>query len=658
MVLFLGSIIINDFREQHWVSLVVCCRITDYRDFKTPLQAQTAILLEPLTSQQINHYLSNVGSELDTVRNALSQDIVLQELAKSPMMLNVMTLAYRGISLEQLQPLATIEDRRKHLFSTYIRQMFQRRGANTAYTPEQTILWLAWLAKKMSKHNQTEFLIDQLQPNWLSTRLELWLYAIISRLLGGAAIFPVAGILGSVGGLFFGFLDGLRFELSSTDTGSETVSTTSYWHRGVNIAKDIIRIGLNNQWIHRLLGGLFVASLFGSISLFTTWALMSTLRDRIFFASAQGILWGIIFGLVLGLRSQSTSLANDIQTIESFSWSWQKSIKGIVIGLVIGVTSCLVTYLTLEKLMRDVGSNFLFYFISYVFGYSLIGGVIGGFQGKKIEAKTSPHQAMRLAVKNVIISGLTGALISILILGIPAGLNIFLFGNRLNEATITRMSKNGLTQSSNIDMELLDKIWSNSIFIIFILLSFGLFGTISALYYGAFDLAKHVILRSMLALNNKIPFRYGHFLDYATERVFLRKVGGGYIFVHRLLQDYFADLEPAKVLSMDSDTTSKPIDTHQGSDSQDIIPIMGLTIVGVVLWLLGSCGLGFICLPIAPIIMGAIGLTKVKNSVNPKRTKLLSRLNLGCGIVLTLIVILLVGAYVMFMMQFIKNTQL
>lgn len=32
-------------------------------------------------------------------------------------------------------------------------------------------------------------------------------------------------------------------------------------------------------------------------------------------------------------------------------------------------------------------------------------------------------------------------------------------------------------------------------------------------------------------------------LDYATERILLRKVGGGYIFVHRLLMEYFASLE-------------------------------------------------------------------------------------------------------------------
>ena len=38
------------------------------------------------------------------------------------------------------------------------------------------------------------------------------------------------------------------------------------------------------------------------------------------------------------------------------------------------------------------------------------------------------------------------------------------------------------------------------------------------------------------------PWRYATFLDHAAERIFLRKVGGGYIYVHRLLHDYFADL--------------------------------------------------------------------------------------------------------------------
>lgn len=38
------------------------------------------------------------------------------------------------------------------------------------------------------------------------------------------------------------------------------------------------------------------------------------------------------------------------------------------------------------------------------------------------------------------------------------------------------------------------------------------------------------------------PLRYAAFLDYAADCLFLRKVGGGYMFIHRMLLDYFASL--------------------------------------------------------------------------------------------------------------------
>jgi hypothetical protein len=40
-----------------------------------------------------------------------------------------------------------------------------------------------------------------------------------------------------------------------------------------------------------------------------------------------------------------------------------------------------------------------------------------------------------------------------------------------------------------------------------------------------------------------MPWNYPRFLDYAAEQILLRKVGGGYIFVHRLLLEYFASLD-------------------------------------------------------------------------------------------------------------------
>ncbi len=53
---------------------------------------------------------------------------------------------------------------------------------------------------------------------------------------------------------------------------------------------------------------------------------------------------------------------------------------------------------------------------------------------------------------------------------------------------------------------------------------------------------KHGVLRFVLFCQGRIPWNYSRFLDYAAERIFLQKVGGGYIFVHRLLLEHLADL--------------------------------------------------------------------------------------------------------------------
>ncbi len=37
-----------------------------------------------------------------------------------------------------------------------------------------------------------------------------------------------------------------------------------------------------------------------------------------------------------------------------------------------------------------------------------------------------------------------------------------------------------------------------------------------------------------------MPWNYARFLNYATQLTFLQKVGGGYIFTHRLLMEHFA----------------------------------------------------------------------------------------------------------------------
>jgi len=65
-------------------------------------------------------------------------------------------------------------------------------------------------------------------------------------------------------------------------------------------------------------------------------------------------------------------------------------------------------------------------------------------------------------------------------------------------------------------------------------------GLTTGLRYGGRACLQHLVLRLAPRYHGSIPRHYADFLDYAAERLFLRRVGGGYLFIHRLLQDDFA----------------------------------------------------------------------------------------------------------------------
>ena len=51
---------------------------------------------------------------------------------------------------------------------------------------------------------------------------------------------------------------------------------------------------------------------------------------------------------------------------------------------------------------------------------------------------------------------------------------------------------------------------------------------------------QHFTLRLVLWWRGVIPWQYARFLDYATERMFLQRIGGRYRFIHELLRDHLA----------------------------------------------------------------------------------------------------------------------
>jgi hypothetical protein len=371
-------------------------------------------------------------------------DTALQELAKSPLMLSIMVLAYEGVTVEDLPNTDVVEERRKQLFDAYITRMFRRPTrlkVEQRYSENQTKHWLIWLAQRMVQQSQTVFLIEGMQPTWLPTNYKKILYRLEIFLIGGL-------IYGMIYGMFFWLIYGLIY----------------------------------GHLLGHILGRLF--------------------------GPALGRLFGLIGGLIFGLISAFDN--PEIRTVETLKWSWKEAknslIRPVILGLILGLIGGLIGGLIEGQIEGLILGLILGLIGGLILG--LIGGLVGGMKGSAIATKTIPNQGIYRTAMNTGIMGLIVGLISGLLIGQIFGLMI---GQIL-----------GLMIGQIL----------------------GLFyGLIAVIFGGGKDCIQHLTLRLILYAHGYIPWNYARFLDYATEHIFLQKVGGGYIFIHRLLLEHFAEME-------------------------------------------------------------------------------------------------------------------
>ena len=474
--------------------LSVCSRTAEYLRLPVRLKLNGAIRLLPLTPEQVADYFRASGPRLAALAAALRGDSGLQELARTPLMLSVMTLAYQDL------PLAALAERRESadVFTTYVDRMFERKGKGAQpYSKAATVTWLIRLARGMLRGNQTLFLVEQLEPAWLTTRAQRWAYVFSSRLLMGAALglgamcvaflTPALVLYGLLQGIGATLLDGWRFKRSSRPSKRGM----GWWLVSLHVTAAMA--------IPFVVG--FVAG--------PDWQVSN--GDAPFAAEVFALFWGLLFGL----RARR-DLAQEIRTVETLTWSWRQAWKrgllcataGLALSLpVLGVCSLDTTNtrggaLALQLLLicgplTTIGA--------------LLGAMYGGLGYGIVAEKTLPNQGIALSVRN---SGLAG-------LAIMAFLGTLLF------LLFTLLNK-GAPEAEQCRLALGAGVF---------------FGLLAALWFGGMDVLAHLALRLVLWRSGEAPHNYPRFLDHAARLIFLQKVGGGYIFVHRLLLEHFAALD-------------------------------------------------------------------------------------------------------------------
>jgi hypothetical protein len=231
-------------------------------------------------------------------------------------------------------------------------------------------------------------------------------------------------------------------------------------------------------------------------------------------ALAGGIITGPGVGLGIGL----VGYTGEIRPIEALHWSWSDKqldlggrlsrdvVGALAYGLAWGVVGGLAVELVFK---RGVGVRVgLGVWLVATVGALLV-VLIAGLRNTRVEERSTPNQGIRRSARSALMAGLAegiyGALGNGVVITLGVGLTAGLAGGLIA----------GLVA--------------------------GLAGGLIA---GGAACIRHFVLRFVLSHDGYIAINYVRFLNEAADRTLLRKVGGGYIFVHRLLLDYFADWTP------------------------------------------------------------------------------------------------------------------
>ncbi len=356
---------------------------------------------------------------------------------------------------------------------------------------EKATRWLTVLARELRENGQAIFLIEQLQPSWLPAATQRAAYVITSRLTEGLlfAMIPVLVFHELMQAeLFRGLLYALTFA-------------------AVFAVIDILRLEVD--FFQR---GMVRSLRIWQAAVAVLAVVLAVTLVALRLGQANGLLYAL-FGLASGPAwvscSARRSLLNDIQPVEAMRWTWLGALRGALRAAVIAAL-LLVVIRALPQGWEEAQRIRMVFDLAAPF-VVLMGAIDAGLKRSVVETKTVPNQGIRLSAWSAACVAVGG-----LLAGGIIGLH--------RTVWVSHDPRSALLG-----------------------LVFGLLcGLFLALLKGGVEVLRHGILRYIVSRTGYAPRELASFLDYAADELhFLQRVGGGYMFIHRSLQEYFASLEPA-----------------------------------------------------------------------------------------------------------------
>lgn len=266
-------------------------------------------------------------------------------------------------------------------------------------------------------------------------------------------------------------------------------------------------VGLINS-VFGVIGGAIIGWLFGFM------------LGGLYGGNLIGIIGGIIGGGVEGFWNRLDDWLNEnIRTVDSLTWKWVGIKRFIYAILIIGLPTPIPVNAEISEIVRNVLIAGFFSIVLLLMGM--------GLGSKKVYSTNHPGEKLSLSTKNF--------LVVILSFG-------FIFGVAVWVDFILLVDPLKLESADLVNNWRLFWILVHIQGIIGGLFLGSLFGLFIGLGYGGNTIIHHYCLRIVADNNNLLPWRLVPFLDHCVDLIFLRRVGGGYIFVHRLLMEHFAEM--------------------------------------------------------------------------------------------------------------------
>jgi NACHT domain len=549
---------ITNYHKDHLVPLVVCSRRIEYEEIerKQRLILNSAIVVEPLTMQQVETYLAQGGPSFAAVRAVLHTNLLLRDLTTTPLMLGIVTLTYAYTQTQDIPRQGSIAAMQQEIFTTYIEHMIERKGDPLRYPLQSTRIWLRWLARQMQTHSQAVFYLEHLQPDWLipeQQRVYTWLAV---RLPG-----VIIGMLTSV-------CIALLLNFVTPDPGHFVQQCLLGGFLG----------GLLNRSVHPSQSGPVHQQGRGRGKLLAMSVLIGLLFALIFgwlWTPNNWIYYEAGFGLDAGLSSLFIQFiaerqAEGVHLTERLTWTLRSLTKSLLAAKHIKTTLLLMSVVALNVLLTYILRLGLSLGLSLELSIGLSAGLsvglsvgliywilLGLFQGisqEQIEDRFRhvPNQGIRRSFRNSMLLGIISA-------GVAMVIDIGSFGLRdigtaLTVGLAAWMSYGqGRGLSYWINFGLSDGLaswvgegpanWLRGGLPLAICT-----GLIVWIVTGGLATLRHYTIRLLLWHSHLFPWRAFHFLDDATTRILLRHVGGGYSFVHRLILESFTFWDDTRLI--------------------------------------------------------------------------------------------------------------